>query len=406
MPFLSFVSLLLTGIHPGPVFAEAETIDLKALAKKARPAVMLLVVSDSSGKEIATGTGFLVSADGKLITNHHVIEKAAGVVAKAENGGLFPVEGVLASDVKNDLVLLKLNGKDLPFLTLGNSDNIEVGTRIAVIGSPLGLEGTLSEGIVSAIRDLMGERRSLQITAAISPGSSGSPVLNAKGEIVGVAVSLLKEGQSLNFAIPAESMKKVLADGASKKKITSFSEITGEDERGLESDPDYKDFVSAGLAGDDIKALKLAKALVSRFPDSPRAWNGLGGMYYNLGSYTNAADAFRQSIKCKPDYANSWECLGASLQALGKDTECIDACQQALRLKPDNHVAWDVLGDSYSNLGQFTEAVAAYQQAVRLKPDYAGAWRDLGTAYLNAGRTDEAREAFQKAKQLKAKSSK
>jgi len=78
------------------ILAETETIDLKVLAKNARPAVMLLVVSDANGKEIATGTGFLVSSDGKLITNHHVIENASSAVAKAENGGLFPVEGVLA----------------------------------------------------------------------------------------------------------------------------------------------------------------------------------------------------------------------------------------------------------------------------------------------------------------------
>ncbi len=131
------------------VCPETEQIDLKALAKKARPAVMLLVISDANGKEIATGTGFLVSADGKLITNFHVIEKAASAIAKSENGGKFEVEGVLASDPKNDLVLLKIKGKELPFLTLEKSENIEVGTRIAVIGSPLGLEGTLSEGIVS-----------------------------------------------------------------------------------------------------------------------------------------------------------------------------------------------------------------------------------------------------------------
>src|SRR5437016_5910734 len=94
--------------------AETESIDLKALAKRARPAVMLLVVSDAAGKEIATGTGFLVSSDGKLITNHHVIENAASAVAKAENGGLFPIEGVLADDMFIDLAVLKLKGSNLP----------------------------------------------------------------------------------------------------------------------------------------------------------------------------------------------------------------------------------------------------------------------------------------------------
>ncbi len=173
LPFLLLVASPFLALE---THGETEQIDLKALAKKARPAVMLLVVSDANGKEIATGTGFLVSSDGKLITNHHVIEGAASAVAKAENSGLFPVEGVLVDDPKNDLVLLKLKGKDLPFLALGDSDKIEVGTRIAVIGSPFGLEGTLSDGIVSAIRkDEFGRDNWIQITAAVSPGSSGSP---------------------------------------------------------------------------------------------------------------------------------------------------------------------------------------------------------------------------------------
>ena len=193
---------------------------------------MLVIVSDANGKKIATGTGFLVSSDGKLITNHHVIENAASAVARAENGGQFTVEGVLADDPKNDLVLLKLKGKDLPFLTLGNSDKIEVGTRIAVIGSPLGLEGTLSEGIVSAVRDLLGEQRILQVTAAISPGSSGSPVLKADGDVIGVAMALLREGQSLNFAVPAVAIKMLLARAQENSAVRSLSErLTSDEER-------------------------------------------------------------------------------------------------------------------------------------------------------------------------------
>ena len=211
------LGVLLTGIALCAanltVCAETETIDLKALAKKARPAVMLLVVSDANGKEIATGTGFLVSSDGKLITNFHVIEKAASAVAKAENGGLFPVEGVFASDPKYDLVLLKIKGKELPFLTLGNSDKIEVVTRIAVIGSPLGLEGTLSEGIVSAVRELMGDIKKLQITAAISPGSSGSPVMNANGDVIGIASALLRGGQALKSNFPLDAQLQFDGEG-------------------------------------------------------------------------------------------------------------------------------------------------------------------------------------------------
>ena len=157
------------------VLPAAEVPDLRALAKQARPAVYLLAIQDEDGEVKGSGTGFLVSPDGLLVTTHHVIAGAKQIIAKAENGGLFPVVAVVASDPGNDLALLQLEGKGLPCLTLAPPGSAEAGTRIAVIGSPLGLEGTLTEGIVSARRKLPGQKREvLQISAAISQGSSGS----------------------------------------------------------------------------------------------------------------------------------------------------------------------------------------------------------------------------------------
>ena len=189
----------------------AEVPDLRALAKQARPAVYLLVIQDEDGEVKGSGTGFLISADGLLVTNHHVVAGAKQILAKAENGGLFPVVRVLAEDPANDLALLQVEGKDLSCLSLAPPGSAEAGTRIAVIGSPLGLEGTLTEGIVSARRKLPGQKREvLQISAAISQGSSGSPVLDAQGRVVGVASFLLAEGQSLHFATPAEKLQPLI----------------------------------------------------------------------------------------------------------------------------------------------------------------------------------------------------
>ena len=189
----------------------AEVPDLRALAKQARPAVYLLAIQDDDGEVKGSGTGFLLSSDGLLVTNHHVIAGAKQIIAKAENGGLFPVLRVVASDPGNDLALLQLEAKGLPCLTLAPAGSAEAGTRIAVIGSPLGLEGTLTEGIVSARRKLPGQKREvLQISAAISQGSSGSPVLDPQGRVVGVASFLLAEGQSLHFATPAEKLQALI----------------------------------------------------------------------------------------------------------------------------------------------------------------------------------------------------
>ena len=181
------------------------------MAKQTRPAVYLLVLQDEDGKTIGAGTGFLVSSDGLLVTNQHVVAEAHTIIAKAENGGLFPVTRIIAADPRNDLALIQFDAKDLPFLTLAPDGSAEAGTRIAIIGSPLGLEGTLTEGIVSARRRLPKEKRDvLQISAPISQGSSGSPVLDSQGRVIGVASFLLQDGQALNFASPSEQLRKLL----------------------------------------------------------------------------------------------------------------------------------------------------------------------------------------------------
>jgi len=191
--------------------AANEAPDLRALAKQTRPAVYLLVLQDEDGKTIGAGTGFLVSSDGLLVTNQHVVAESHTIIAKAENGGLFPVTRIIATDPRNDLALIQFDAKDLPFLTLAPDGLAEAGTRIAIIGSPLGLEGTLTEGIVSARRRLPKEKRDvLQISAPISQGSSGSPVLDSQGRVIGVASFLLQDGQALNFASPSEQLRKLL----------------------------------------------------------------------------------------------------------------------------------------------------------------------------------------------------
>jgi S1-C subfamily serine protease len=188
-----------------------QTLDLTSLAEKTRPSVFLITTADRNGGSIAAGTGFLASKDGYLVTNYHVIRKAASAVAKADNGATFRVQGILATDRQRDLAVLKIASRDTPSLALGASASIKAGEKVAVIGSPLGLAGSLSEGIVAANREIKEFGRMLQITAPISHGSSGSPVLDFKGNVVGVAASSRNEGQAVNFAIPVEELAKLIS---------------------------------------------------------------------------------------------------------------------------------------------------------------------------------------------------
>ncbi|MBI5092630.1 MAG: trypsin-like peptidase domain-containing protein [Candidatus Hydrogenedentes bacterium] len=191
---------------------EQATLDLPALIEKARPAVTLLVKVDARGKEVPAGTGFLVSSNGLVVTDHHVIQTTQRIKARTESGGLFPVSRALAEDEKADLVVLKIDAQGLPWLPLGKSASAEAGTSVAVIGSSLGPEGALSEGTVNAVRGLPGgATRVVQISAAVSPSSIGAPVLDAQGKVIGVAASLVRRGQSFNFAIPVKHVKRLVA---------------------------------------------------------------------------------------------------------------------------------------------------------------------------------------------------
>jgi|GEM_PF-535753 len=397
------LSVLLTGIvlvaanQPATVCAETETIDLKALAKKARPAVMLLVVSDANGKEIATGTGFLVSSDGKLITNFHVIEKAASAVAKAENGGLFPVEGVLASDPKNDLVLLKLKGKELPFLTLGKSENIEVGTRIAVIGSPLGLEGTLSEGIVSAVREVTDDIKVLQVSAAISPGSSGSPVLNAKGDVIGIACAQIRGGQALNFAIPVAVAMRILGGASKPHELRSLSESAKIPTKEILRASDTKSFIEATRAGKHTQALKSAKNLIRDFPANSLSYFACGLAYMNLKFYSDSELALKQAIKLRPDFGSAWLGLDVVYHAQGKTELRNSAIQQLTSLNPQSH---DLFDNPLVRIG----SLAFLSRRIEIDPRNPMMYWKRGNGLLSDGDSNGAISDFNKSIQLRSQS--
>jgi WD40 repeat protein len=209
----------------GALAATQETVDWSSLVSKVSPAVVTIVSADE--RDIAQGSGVLISSDGKIVTNFHVVEGKRVMLARRHDGSFLTITGVLAADKANDLVILKADGRNLPFVPLGDSDAVKVGEAICVIGSPMLLEGTVTTGIISAIRELKDGRKLLQISAPISKGSSGSPVFNRKGEVIGIASFQLAEGQNLNFAVSVNMLKELLRrvkeEPEPLTKLSSFS---------------------------------------------------------------------------------------------------------------------------------------------------------------------------------------
>jgi arginine repressor len=184
-------------------------------------------MNDQNGQALSLGSGFFVRR-GIIATNLHVVQGATGGYAKLiEQSSKRQVTGVVAIDWTHDLALVEVPDQTAIPLSLGDSTQLAVGDEIYAIGNPQGLEGTLSQGIISGIRTV-GVDSVLQITAPISPGSSGGPVLNARGEVIGIAVATLRGGQNLNFAIPAKYLAALCADIQSARPLSILKSKPGQ----------------------------------------------------------------------------------------------------------------------------------------------------------------------------------
>lgn len=214
MWFISLCLLLIISFQPS-----AQAQDTRKIAERAFQSTVLLIMEDSTDEQ-SIGSGFFVRR-GQVVTNFHVINDAVEGKAKLVGGEkTYEVEGVTAIRPEQDLALLDVPIPEATVLPLADSNSVQVGEPVYAVGNPKGLEGTFSEGIVSSIRK--GKFGTvLQITAPISAGSSGGPVLNEKGDVVGVSFASLREGQNLNFALPSFYVKTLMSESGPVRSLAS-----------------------------------------------------------------------------------------------------------------------------------------------------------------------------------------
>jgi len=342
---------------------------LPDLVRRIKPSAVAIETFDSRGNTLSRGSGFFTAVD-RIITNRHVIERSSRVEVHLLDGKKFPVKGVIALDGEGDLALLQVDipaglVRPLPIL---NSVPQE-GESIVVIGNPFGLEGSVSNGIVSAVREIAGYGKIIQITAPISPGSSGSPVVNMMGQVIGVATLQAAEGQSLNFAVPAERIF-ALRTG----DVQTFNALAAETQKNKRAAAErlYSQGVAQLSRDDYARALPFFEKAAEIDNSYPEAWYQAGFCYGVLNRHQDALKASRNAARLRPEWTEAYVNIGASSYALGQFKEAVDAYRQALRIEDGPDIQYS-LGLSLNRLNRTDEEILAYRRAIALKPDHANA---------------------------------
>ncbi|MDE0468148.1 MAG: tetratricopeptide repeat protein [Candidatus Poribacteria bacterium] len=367
------------------------------IAEKALAATVYLEMQDSNGKILGFGSGFFVR-ENLIATNYHVINRAMSGTAKLVDKSItYTIEGVAAIDKTNDLAVLKATASAIKPLPLGDSDTVRIGEAVYVAGNPKGLEGTFSNGIISGLRGNSTKER-LQMTAPISPGSSGGPVLNSKGEVIGVSFLTLVGGQNLNFAISINLLKKLLnrsgavipfthvdpvwfADvyfkwGEEKYKLGDYENAIADYDMAVQLNPDHAD--AYNNRGNVKYKLKQCNAAIADYdlairlnPNHADAYNNRGKAKHKLGQYRAAITDYNAAIQLKPDHAEVYNNRGKAEHNLGQYVIAITDYDMAIHLNRDNADAYNNRGRAKHKLKQYAAAIADYDTAIRLKPDYA-----------------------------------
>ena len=384
------VFLLFCTINTAPA---QTTMSAEDIAEKALAATVYLEMKDTNGKILGIGSGFFVKPN-IIATNYHVIEGAAKGTAKLVGKySKYTIKGFTAIDKTNDLVLLQvvmfpddpkiseLYKKFFPSqpLPLGDSDDIKIGATVYVAGNPKGLEGTFSDGIISSLRDKYTKER-LQMTAPISPGSSGGPVLSKKGEVIGVSFAghPSLDAQNLNFAIPAKYLKKLLKQSKSAKPLSQGKQSISADTYFLWGNAKYH-------LGDYAGAIKDYTAAIRIKPDYADAYTNRGNAKAELGKHIAAIADYDTAIRFKPDYVNAYYNRGVAKAELGQYFAAIADYDTAIRLKPDYADAYTNRGLTKGKLGQYFAAISDYDIAIRLKPEFVLAYYNRALAKYRLG---------------------
>ncbi len=358
---LAFACLLVT-------LGQAWGLTIQEVVKISGPAV---VVVEEGGEII--GSGVMVSPDGILITADHVIDDSKDLSIKLLDGRKLPIERRIYRDARQDLAVLQVSGKGLPFVSMVDPAAVAIGQEVVAIGNPQGFANTVSDGIISGKMPITGEADKFKFvfSAPISPGSSGGGLFDREGRLIAITIASRRNSQNLNIATPAryadlEQMAKI--DAAIAARPAEAANYLGR----AELSRLMGDYELALL--DYAKALQLDRALAA-------AHVGRAKTFYDQGRYSDAVAEATSSIELDGSNAEAFFVRGDSLDELGNRPQAITDLVKATQLNPTHLVAHRYLGLLYRDERDYDKALRQANRVLELNPNYCSYYLDRAECY-------------------------
>ncbi len=330
------------------------------IVSKQKNALVAVYVDDGNKQNIESGNGFVVDQNGAIVTNCRIVEKwitesGATLSVEIEGKGRVPIEEVISSRCENNLVLLKIKAHDLPVVKVAREFKPRQGEDIIVIKGRRESVAAISSGTIRSVNEKSGHFR---ISVPVNQDDSGSPLFNAKGEVVGVVIVETQTGKIIDFAV---SMKEILKQLDRYKKQRNLIESS-------------------------ISHPRTDKAPGDKTDDTYEYFSR-GCAYDQLNMYKEAVEAYQQSLKSNPDFVETYINLGIDYYRIGKYNDAINTFKRAIQINPDLASVYTKLGATYIVNGEYSMATDILKKAIDRDPDNSSAHFNLGIAYYLSGDT-------------------
>ena len=357
-----------------PFYSFSQDLTADQIFEKVNDAIVVVYSYGFDGLKHGQGSGIILNSKGILVTNYHIYAGCERIEIR-KHDTLIVNSGIIGANIEKDILIIKLVDSHYPEIPFAEETNLKVGQKVYAVGSPLGFENTMSEGIISGFRELEEyedlKNNFIQITASASPGSSGGAVLNSKGELIGMVKMGADEGENMNFAIPVSVILKVNEGATLDKKILETLNFFY---RG------YNEF-EIGRFKESVE--DYTKYINNSQPEA-KAYNYRGLSYLKLKDYENAIKDFTKAIKLDPKYYPPYINRAEAYIKMEEYEKAAKDLTKLIKKDPKNIKAYYARAMAYAKDESWEKSIDDFDKVIKMDSENTDAYINRGISKFYA----------------------